>query len=57
MHDPPDARERLRGTEVVDSVSRALFEKHQPSHGTVQPEPPREERLVTLGRETEAAWI
>jgi cobalt-zinc-cadmium efflux system protein len=43
------------GTEVVDSVSRALFEKHKLSHCTIQPEPPREEQLVTLGRKTEIA--
>ncbi|MEO5727901.1 MAG: cation diffusion facilitator family transporter [Byssovorax sp.] len=41
------------GTEVVASVSRALLEKHKLDHCTIQPEPAREEQLVTIGRKAE----
>jgi cobalt-zinc-cadmium efflux system protein len=43
------------GTEVVASVSRALLEKHKLDHCTIQPEPPREEQLITIGRKAEPA--
>ncbi len=41
------------GTEVVALVSRALREKHKLDHCTIQPEPAREEQLVTIGRKAE----
>ena len=42
------------GTEVVASVSRALLEKHKLGHCTIQPEPPRDEQLITISRKSEA---
>ena len=45
----------FHGTDVVASVSRAMLEKHRLDHCTIQPEPPREEQLITLGRKTETA--
>jgi cobalt-zinc-cadmium efflux system protein len=41
------------GTEVVEAVTRALREKHKLDHCTVQPEPAREEQLITLSRKAE----
>src|SRR5512132_1030970 len=43
------------GIEVVASVSRALREKHKLDHCTIQPEPEREEQLITIGRKAEPA--
>jgi cobalt-zinc-cadmium efflux system protein len=43
------------GIEVVASVSRALREKHKLEHCTIQPEPERDEQLVTIGRKAEPA--
>ena len=42
------------GTEVVEAVSRALREKHKLDHCTIQPEPTREEQLVTISRKAES---
>ncbi len=43
------------GIEVVASVSRALLEKHRLDHCTIQPEPERDEQLITIGRKAEPA--
>ena len=43
------------GIEVVASVSRALLEKHKLDHCTIQPEPERDEQLITIGRKAEPA--
>lgn len=43
------------GIEVVAAVSRALWEKHKLDHCTIQPEPEREEQLITIGRKAETA--
>lgn len=43
------------GTEVVEAVTRALRETHKLDHCTIQPEPAREEQLITLGRKAEPA--
>jgi cobalt-zinc-cadmium efflux system protein len=45
----------FHGTEVVAAVVRALREKHKLTHCTVQPEPAREEQLITLGRRGQPA--
>ncbi len=45
----------FHGTDVVASVSRAMLEKHKLAHCTIQPEPPRDEQLITLGRKAEPA--
>ena len=44
----------FHGTDVVAAVSRSLKEKHGLDHCTIQPEPSREEQLITLGRRPEA---
>jgi cobalt-zinc-cadmium efflux system protein len=44
----------FHGTDVVSAVSRSLKEKHGLDHCTIQPEPSREEQLITLGRRPEA---
>jgi len=36
-------------------LSRALLEKHKLDHCTIQPEPEREEQLITIGRKAEPA--
>jgi cobalt-zinc-cadmium efflux system protein len=41
------------GTDVVAAVARALREKHRLDHCTIQPEPYRQEQLITLGRRPE----
>ena len=43
------------GIEVVAAVSRALFEHHKLDHCTIQPEPEREEQLLTLARKSASA--
>jgi cobalt-zinc-cadmium efflux system protein len=44
----------FHGTDVVAAVSRTLQEKHGLDHCTIQPEPGREDKLITLGRRPEA---
>jgi cobalt-zinc-cadmium efflux system protein len=45
------------GTDVVASVSQALLEKHRLDHCTIQPEPPRDEQLITIGRKSDTARL
>ncbi len=45
----------FHGTDVVAAVGRAVREKHGIDHCTIQPEPAREEQLITLGRRPEAS--
>jgi cobalt-zinc-cadmium efflux system protein len=42
------------GTDVVAAVSQRLKEEHGLEHCTIQPEPSREEQLITLGKRREA---
>lgn len=44
----------FHGTDVVAAVARAVRERHAIDHCTIQPEPAREEQLITLGRRPEA---
>jgi cobalt-zinc-cadmium efflux system protein len=44
----------FHGTDVVHAVGRTLREKHGLDHCTIQPEPYREDKLITLGRRPEA---
>lgn len=44
----------FHGTDVVAAVSRSLKEKHGLDHCTIQPEPARDEQLITIGRRPEA---
>jgi len=45
----------FHGTDVVASVARVVRERHAIEHCTIQPEPAREEQLITLGRRPEAS--
>jgi cobalt-zinc-cadmium efflux system protein len=44
----------FHGTDVVLAVSQSLRDKYGLNHCTIQPEPGREEQLITLGRRPEA---
>ena len=50
----PGVRDLATIRTVVSAVSRSLSEKHGLDHCTIQPEPGREEKLITLGRRREA---